>query len=45
MRYTLTEKELLSIVETLKYFRTVLIGQRLRIHTYHKTLHVFFSYG
>ena len=30
-RYTLTEKELPIIVETLKEFRTILIGQKLRI--------------
>ena len=37
---TLTEKELLSIVETLKSFRTILLGQKLRIYTDHKTVHV-----
>ena len=31
--YTVTESELLSIVETLKKFRTILIGQKLRIYT------------
>ena len=30
-RYTVTEKELLSIVETLKEFITILLGQNLRI--------------
>ena len=40
---TVTEKELLRIVETLKQFRTILLGQRLRIYTDHKTLHVIIS--
>ena len=38
--YTVTEKWLLSIVETLKKFRTILLGKRLWIYTDHKTLHV-----
>ena len=29
--YTVTEKEILSILETLKDFRTILLGQKLRI--------------
>ena len=37
-RYKVTEKELLSIVETLKYFRTILLGKRLRIYTGHLKL-------
>ena len=36
--YTVTEKELLIIVKTLKEFRTILLGQILRIYTYDKNL-------
>ena len=38
MRYTVTEREVLSIVETLKGFRTILFGHKLRICTDHKNL-------
>ena len=38
LHYTITYRELLSIVETLKKFITILIVQKLRIHTDHKNL-------
>ena len=37
-RYTVIEREVLSIVKTLKGFRTILLGQKLRIYTDHKNL-------
>ena len=36
--YTLTEIELISIVETLKYFRTILLSQKSQIYINHKNL-------
>ena len=37
-QYTVTEIQLISIVETLKEFRTILLGQKLRIYTDHQNL-------
>ena len=37
-RYTVTDRELLSIVETLKEFRTIISGRKLRIYTDNKNL-------
>ena len=36
--YTIIDKELLTIVETLNQFRTILLGQKIRIHTDHKNI-------
>ena len=37
-RYTVTEKELIIIVDTIKEFITILIGRKLQIYTDHKNL-------
>ena len=37
-KYTVTEKELLSILNILKVFHTNLLGQKLKLYTEHKNL-------
>ena len=38
MRYKTTEKELSVIVETLKEFKNILLGQKNKVYTGHKHL-------
>ena len=37
-RYIINQKELLSIIETLNEFKWILVGQQIKVYTYHKNL-------
>ena len=36
--YTVTDKEIFRITESLKHFRYILLGNQIRVYTYHKNL-------
>ena len=38
VHYTTTERKKMSIVETLKEFRNILLGQQIKVYTDHKNL-------
>ena len=38
INYKTTEIELLSVLESLKYCRTIILGHRIIVYTYHKNL-------
>ena len=38
INYAMTEKELVSIVETFKYFRNIFLGYEIKVFTDHKNI-------